>query len=90
MLFLIYQGYWVLLDEVNLASAETLESLSGLLEGGSICLTERGDITPVPRHPDFCLFGCMNPPNDVGKRDLPPGLRNRFTEFFVVCYFIVV
>lgn len=25
----------------------------------------------------------MNPPNDVGKRDLPPGLRNRFSELFV-------
>jgi midasin len=25
----------------------------------------------------------MNPPNDIGKRELPPGLRNRFTEFFV-------
>ena len=25
----------------------------------------------------------MNPATDVGKKDLPPGLRNRFTEFFV-------
>ena len=25
----------------------------------------------------------MNPPNDIGKRELPPGLRNRFTEFYV-------
>ena len=37
-------GEWVLLDEINLASAETLECLSGLLESttGSICLLERG------------------------------------------------
>lgn len=72
-----------MLDEVNLASPETLESLSGLLEGGSISLTEKGDIKPVKRNPNFRLFACMNPPNDVGKRDLPPGLRNRFSEFFV-------
>jgi midasin len=25
----------------------------------------------------------MNPATDVGKRDLPPGLRNRLTEFYV-------
>ena len=25
----------------------------------------------------------MNPATDVGKRELPPGVRNRFTEFFV-------
>lgn len=25
----------------------------------------------------------MNPASDVGKRDIPTGIRNRFTEFFV-------
>ena len=37
-------GDWVLLDEINLASAETLECLSGLLEStaGSVVLMERG------------------------------------------------
>jgi len=37
-------GHWVLLDEINLASAETLECLSGLLESasGSIVLADRG------------------------------------------------
>lgn len=79
------KGYWVLLDEINLASAETLECLSGLLEGGdsSISLLERGDDQAIERHANFTLFACMNPATDVGKRDLPAGLRNRFTEFFV-------
>jgi midasin len=38
------QGDWVLLDEINLASAETLDCLSGLLEStaGSVVLLERG------------------------------------------------
>lgn len=37
-------GQWVLLDEVNLATSETLECLSGLLDSdaGSLVLTERG------------------------------------------------
>ncbi|GBG67612.1 hypothetical protein CBR_g742 [Chara braunii] len=47
-------GHWLLLDEVNLAPAETLERLSGVLEA-----------------------------TDVGKRDLPAPLKNRFTELYV-------
>ncbi|KAI5634933.1 AAA domain (dynein-related subfamily) domain-containing protein [Phthorimaea operculella] len=79
------EGHWVLLDEINLASAEILECLAGLLEdkNESIDLLEKGDKMPIKRHPDFTLFACMNPATDVGKKDLPVGLRNRFTEFFV-------
>ncbi|KAJ7288003.1 P-loop containing nucleoside triphosphate hydrolase protein [Mycena rebaudengoi] len=78
-------GDWVLLDEINLASAETLECISGLLHGptASITLTEQGSLEPVPRHPDFRLFACMNPATDVGKKDLPPNIRSRFTEIDV-------
>ncbi|XP_048240547.1 midasin-like [Haliotis rufescens] len=78
-------GDWVLLDEINLAAAETLECLSGLLEStsGSVVLTERGDVDPVVRHREFRLFACMNPATDIGKKDLTPGIRNRFTELYV-------
>ncbi|XP_076466261.1 midasin-like [Babylonia areolata] len=78
-------GDWVLLDEINLAAAETLQCLAGLLEAtdGSLVLTDRGNLDPVVRHPDFRLFACMNPATDVGKKDLTPGVRNRFTEFYV-------
>lgn len=80
----ISNGDWVLLDEINLASAETLECLSTILEPeGSVVLLERGDFMPVKRHPDFRIFACMNPNTDIGKKDLPVGIRNRFTEFFV-------
>lgn len=80
----IRDGSWVLLDEINLATTETLECLSTILEaGGSIILLERGDYVPIKRHPDFRIFACMNPSTDVGKKDLPIGIRNRFTEFFV-------
>ncbi|XP_036943295.1 midasin isoform X1 [Acanthopagrus latus] len=81
----VKKGHWILLDEINLAAAETLECLSGLLEGsaGSLVLLDRGDTEPLTRHPDFRLFACMNPATDVGKRNLPLGLRNRFTELFV-------
>lgn len=80
----IKNGDWVLLDEINLASTETLECLSTILEpDGSVVLLERGDFVPIKRHPDFRIFSCMNPNTDVGKKDLPVGIRNRFSEFFV-------
>ncbi|KAF7879819.1 uncharacterized protein EAF02_007989 [Botrytis sinoallii] len=80
-------GEWVLLDEVNLASPDTLESIADLLHGGtgspSILLSETGEIERIQAHPDFRIFGAMNPATDVGKRDLPMGLRSRFTELYV-------
>lgn len=79
----IQNGDWVLLDEINLATAETLECLSTILEpDGSIVLLEKGDLVPVRRHPEFRIFACMNPSTDVGKKELPVGIRNRFTEFY--------
>ncbi|XP_019856174.1 PREDICTED: midasin-like [Amphimedon queenslandica] len=81
----VRNGWWVLLDEVNLASPEALQCLSGLLEGpnGSFLLTEKVDTKPVERHPNFQLFCCMNPSTDINKRSLPDSLRSRFTEFYV-------
>jgi midasin (ATPase involved in ribosome maturation) len=80
----LQKGEWVLLDEVNLATSETLQALSGLFESnGSVLLSERGDDAHVPRHVDFRIFACMNPATDVGKKDIPLGVRNRFTEIYV-------
>jgi midasin len=107
-------GWWLLLDEINLAPPEVLERIAGILEAhppaasaaaagagvgsgaGSLSdpaaaadastgllLVERGDVCVVPRHPGFRLVAAMNPATDAGKRDLPPQLRSRFTEFWV-------
>jgi len=78
-------GDWVLLDEINLASPDTLESIADLLSSDepSILLSETGEIERVKAHPDFRIFGAMNPATDIGKRDLPLGLRSRFTELYV-------
>ncbi|OHF00142.1 ATPase [Colletotrichum orchidophilum] len=80
-------GDWVLLDEINLASPDTLESVADLLTGPvdtpSILLSETGEIERIKAHPNFRIFGAMNPATDVGKRDLPIGIRSRFTELYV-------
>jgi midasin len=82
------QGEWIILDEINLASAEALQFLSSLLDDtssrdSSIILYERGSDEPLIRHPNFRLFAAMNPASDIGKRNLPSNIRNRFTELFV-------
>jgi len=75
----------VLLDEINLASSETLLRLCGLLDDaqGSVILAERGDSEALERHPNFRLIAAMNPATDVAKKDLPASMRSRFTEFYV-------
>lgn len=81
------QGDWVLLDEINLASSDTLESLSDLFSTApntpNILLSERGDTERVEAHRNFRVFGSMNPATDVGKKDLPIGLRSKFTEIYI-------
>ncbi|QPG72905.1 hypothetical protein FOA43_000208 [Brettanomyces nanus] len=83
----VKNGDWVLLDEINLASTETLDSISDLLADEelqrSILLTEKGDVESIRANSGFRIFGCMNPATDVGKRNLPSGIRSKFTEIYV-------
>lgn len=83
----VKNGEWLLLDEVNLASPETLDSISDLLtdevEQRSILLSEKGDIESVKANSDFRIFACMNPATDVGKKNLPLGIRSMLTEIYV-------
>lgn len=81
----VRKGQWILLDEINLAPPDTLEGIADLLVSPpSITLLEKGDDDAVVKaHPEFRLFACMNPATDVGKRELPPALRSRFTEIYV-------
>jgi midasin (ATPase involved in ribosome maturation) len=76
------KGHWILLDEINLAPAEVLERLAGLMEDKQLPLSNAGaDVVSCME--GFTLFAAMNPPTDVGKRPLPFALRSRFTELFV-------
>lgn len=82
------RGTWVLLDEINLASSETLETISSILNHGtdgspSIMLSDAGQIDPIIGSDNFRVFASMNPSTDIGKKELPPALRSRFTELYV-------
>lgn len=72
-------GDWILIDEINLAGNEVLQKLVPLVTGNSLLMYEKGDMKMVARHPDFRMFGCMNPGNDHGKKQLPKNLQDKFT-----------
>ena len=78
-------GYWILLDEINLATSEVLEALDSILSSSSsgLLLLDKGGVEVVPRHENFRIFGCMNPQTDSGKKALPPSISRRFTEIYV-------
>ena len=84
----VRNGEWILLDEINLASADTLDHIVDLLHDGddmlpSILLSEAGSVEKVTAHPEFRIFAAMNPATDAGKKDLAPAIRSRFTELYV-------
>ena len=79
----IKEGHWVLIDEINLANNDVLQRLLPSLEGQSLVLYDKGGIREVKKHPDFRLIGCMNPGSDVGKKELPQNIREKFTELWV-------
>ncbi len=67
-------GDWVLIDEINMASNDVLQKIIPLIEGKSLMLYEKGDLTYIQRNQDFRIIACMNPANDSGKKPLPPNL----------------
>lgn len=79
------KGYWILLDEINLAGSETLQILSSILDfkNDKIYTDFSENTEGIQIHPEFFLFAAMNPPTDICKKELPESLRNRFTEFYV-------
>lgn len=78
------EGWWVLLDEINLAEPQVLERLNPVLEiPPTLVLTEeRGTVFgpggQVPVSEQFRLFASMNPAEYAGRSVLSPAFRDRW------------
>jgi len=78
------RGYWVILDELNLAEPQVLERLNPVLERPpSLVLTEGpgthyGPGGDVVVHPNFRMFATMNPAEYAGRTALSPAYRDRW------------
>ncbi|KAL8966081.1 MAG: hypothetical protein Q9183_003529, partial [Haloplaca sp. 2 TL-2023] len=74
------EGFWIVLDELNLAPTDVLEALNRLLDDNrELFIPETQQI--VRPHEDFMLFATQNPPGIYGGRKvLSRAFRNRFLE----------
>ncbi|GLT49686.1 hypothetical protein SLA2020_232280 [Shorea laevis] len=79
----VEKGYWIVLDELNLAPSDVLEALNRLLDDNrELFVPELGK--PIETHPEFMLFATQNPPTVYGGRKmLSRAFRNRFVEIHV-------
>ena len=82
------EGYWLILDELNLAEASVLERLNSILERNpSLLLSEYNDRLiggeEFPVHSAFRVFGTQNPEHYAGRNALSPAYRDRFHETHV-------
>jgi len=79
----LQEGYWVLLDEMNLAPQAVLEGLNSVLDHrGTVYIPELG--RSFQKHPSFRIFAAQNPQNQGGgRKGLPKSFVNRFTKVYV-------
>ena len=82
-------GWWVILDELNLAEPAILERLNSLLERDpSLLVTEHDNRVfgpgGEPIHPEFRIFGTMNPAEYAGRNVLSPAYRDRWRGHLIV------
>lgn len=74
------KGFWIILDELNLAPSDVLEALNRVLDDNQeLFIPETQEI--VKAHENFMLFATQNPPGVYGGRKmLSRAFRNRFIE----------
>lgn len=74
----VREGYWIVLDEINSASAEILFSLHALLDNERALVLPEKDNERIPAHKDFRLFAGMNPEEYIGTKLLNQAFKSRF------------
>lgn len=77
-------GWWIILDEMNLAEPPVLERLNSVLEREPTLVLTEGDGTrfgpdgDVPVHADFRVFATQNPAEYQGRSVLSPAFKDRW------------
>lgn len=79
----VRNGYWIVLDELNLAPSDVLEALNRLLDDNRELFVPELQET-IHADENFMLFATQNPPGFYGGRKmLSRAFRNRFVEIHV-------
>ena len=79
----LQEGYWVLLDEMNLAPQAVLEGLNAVLDHrGTVYIPELNK--SFEKHDSFRVFAAQNPIHQGGgRKGLPKSFLNRFTKVYM-------
>ena len=76
----VRRGWWVILDELNLAPSEVLEALNRLLDDNRELVIAETQ-TVIEPHPHYLLFATQNPAGVYGgRKQLSRAFKNRFVE----------
>jgi len=83
LLTAIKNGYWFLLDEMNLAHQSVLEGLNAILDHRkTVYIPELNQ--EFRCHPDFKFFASQNPiEHGIGRKNLPKSFLNRFIKIYL-------
>lgn len=80
-------GYWLILDELNLAEPQILERLNSVLEAHPTLVKTEHDNSVIgstenPVHPHFRIFATLNPVDDyAGRSVMSPAYRDRWQAY---------
>ncbi len=78
----VKEGFWIILDEINLAPSEILEALNRLLDDNRELYLPEKNIT-IKAHENFRIFAAMNPSENYnGRKDLSDAFKNRFIHIY--------
>ena len=81
------KGWWLLLDEVNLAEPQVLERLNSVLEPNPLLVLSEHDNSVIGGswgaavHANFRIFATMNPAEYAGRSTLSPAYRDRWIGY---------
>lgn len=80
-------GYWLILDEINVALPEILFVLHSLLDDDKMIVLTQKDGSELRPHKDFRFFATMNPVDEyAGTKDLNKAFKSRFNMIINMHY----
>lgn len=74
----VRKGSWIVLDEINSASADILFALHALLDNERALVLPEKDNERIPAHKNFRMFAGMNPEEYIGTKLLNQAFKSRF------------
>ncbi|MDP3763980.1 MAG: AAA family ATPase, partial [bacterium] len=77
------EGWWILLDEINLAEPEIIERINSILDDDQFLIISEHENEEVRVHPNFRLFAAMNPSMYAGRKVLSLAMLNKFSQLWI-------